>query len=400
MTENALIEKISEDTYRIGWPDGKELVLIGTAHVSADSVKLVEETIRREKPDTIAVELDSHRLEMLRDRKKYEDTDIIQIIKKKKVLFFIAQLLMSAFQKKIARKLGVKPGAEFRQAIVLADELKSVLVLADRDINLTLKRLLRRLTFMDKARIMSALIFPDDTEKEISEEKIAEMKKADTLAVLIGEMGQAMPKVKQTLLDERDLYLAGKIQEGLGQKTVAVVGAAHVPGIMAALNQPVAAGKLKELEEIPPLSKLSRFLPWLFPLALLFFFIFGLASGNAAVTGRAALYWVLITGLLSALGCVLGLGHPLTLPAAFISAPITTLHPMIGVGMVTGLVQLFLVRPIVKDVENMGDDISSFKGWWKNRLTRALLVSLFSSLGAVIGNFIAFPIVLKLILPG
>lgn len=389
---------LSQDVHKLSFPDGKELVIIGTAHVSAESAKLVEETIRDVQPDTIAVELDQQRFEVIQNRKRYENTDIIEILKSKKALFFAAQLIMSAYQRKIAKKLGVTPGAEFKKAIELSQELKARLVLADRDVGFTLKRLIRLMTFRDKFKAFAALLFATEEDKNIDEEKITEIKNPDTLTALIGEMGDTMPRVKQVMLDERDLYLAGKIQENLGQKTVAVVGAAHVQGIIKTLEREISAEELAAVEYIPPASRLSKILPWILPVAILGFFIYGFMSGNSEMAGQAAIYWVLINGILTALGCIVALGHPLTIPAGFFAAPITSLNPMIGAGMVTGLVQILLVRPKVLDIEKAVEDASTFKGWWKNRLTRVLLVTVFASIGSAIGTFVAFPMVVKILL--
>jgi pheromone shutdown-related protein TraB len=394
----AEVENLSLDINKLSFPDGRELYIIGTAHVSANSARLVEETIRDVQPDTIAVELDKPRFEVIQNRKRYENTDIVQILKKKKALFFTAQLIMSAYQKKIAKKLGVTPGAEFKKAIDLSEELNAKLVLADRDVGFTLKRLIRLMTFWDKAKAFAALLFAKEEDTNIDEEKIIEIKNPDTLTALIGEMGETMPKVKQVMLDERDLYLAGKIQDNLGQRTVAVVGAAHVQGIIKCLEREISAEELKAVEYIPPASKVSKILPWILPVAIVLFFIYGFASGNSKVAGEAAIYWILINGILTAIGCIVALGHPLTIPAGFIAAPITSLNPMIGAGMVTGLVQMLLVRPKIKDIEKVVDDASSFKGWWKNRLTRVLLVTVFASIGSAIGTFVAFPMVIKILL--
>lgn len=394
----AEVEKVSQDVHKLSFPDGKELIIIGTAHVSANSVKVVEDTIRDFQPDTIAVELDKQRFEVIQNRKRYENTDIIQILKNKKALFFTAQLIMSAYQKKIAKKLGVTPGAEFKKAIELSEELNAKLVLADRDVGFTLKRLIRLMTFWDKIKAFGALLLAKEEDKSIDEEKITEIKNPDTLTALIGEMGDTMPKVKQVMLDERDLYLAGKIQDSLGQKTAAVVGAAHVQGIIKSLERKIAGEELTAVEHIPPASKVSKILPWILPAAILLFFIYGFLSGNSKLAGEAAIYWILINGILTAVGCILALGHPLTVPAGFLAAPITSLNPMIGAGMVTGLVQMLLVRPKVKDIEKVVDDASTFKGWWRNRLTRVLLVTVFGSLGSAIGTFVAFPLVIKILL--
>lgn len=395
--KKAEVEKVSQDIHKLSFADGRELHIIGTAHVSAASAKLVEETIRAVQPDTVAIELDAQRLEIIQNRKRYEETDIIQILKEKRALFFTAQLIMSAYQKKIARKLGVTPGAEFKKAIDLSGELQANLVLADRDIGFTLKRLMRLMTFRDKVKAFSALLFAEEEGKNIDEAKITELKNSDTLTALIGEMAESMPKVKQVMLDERDLYLAGKIQENLGRKTVAVVGAAHVQGIIKSLERKIHGEELKKIEYIPPQSKFSKIMPWVLPAIILFFFIYGFIVGNSQVTGQALIYWMILIGILTTIGCILALGHPLTIPAGIIAAPITALHPMISVGMVTGLVQLFLVRPRVKDFEKVVDDAATFKGWWKNRLTRVLLVTVLPSIGAAVGNLIAFPRLIKIL---
>ena len=394
VTEN--VEKISDDIHKLTFDDEKTLYLIGTAHVSADSVKIVEETINEIKPDTIAVELDSQRLEVIKNRKKYEETDIIQIFKNGKTLFFIAQLLMSSYQKRIAKKLGVKPGDEFKKAVDLAEETDCDLILADRNIGITLKRLVRKISFWNKIKIFFSLMFTSKSDEDIDEDLISEMKKSDMLLELLDEMGEKMPVIKEVMLDERDLYLAGKIQQNLGNVTVAVVGAAHVPGIIRNFKREISYEELEEIEEIPKPSLISKILPWLFPVIVVILFIYGFIYGDSKVAGQAAIYWILINGILSALGCALALGHPLTILAGFIAAPITSLNPMIGAGMVTGLVQIFLVRPKVRDIENSGEDITHIKGWWKNLLTRSLLVSLFSSIGSAIGTFVALPVIMKL----
>ena len=389
------IKKLSNDVHQITFDEDKELYLIGTAHVSAESVDIVEKTINELKPDTIAVELDTQRLEVMKNKKKYEDTDIVQIVKKKKVLFFIAQLVLSSYQKRIAKKLGIKPGAEFKKAIDLAEETNAKLVLADRNITITLKRIAGKLTFWDKIKLFSSLFFFGKEEKNIDEEKIKEIKESDNLTVLIEEMGKVMPAIKTVLLDERNIYLAAKIKENLGKKNVAVVGAAHVPGILECLKDQSFQYNLEELNIIQPKTKLSKIIPWIFPVIILGLFILGFFYGNYEQIEQAAIYWILINGVLTAVGCILALAHPLTVIAGFIAAPITSLNPMIGAGMVVGLVQLFLVRPKVKDFEGAGDDITNIKRLWKNKLTRALLVFVFASLGSCIGTFAAFPFIIR-----
>ena len=375
----------------------KELFLIGTAHISAHSVELVESIITEVSPDTIAVELDARRLEVLQHQKRHQDTDIVEILKSKKVLFFAAQLMLTAYQKKMAKKTGIMPGSEFKKAIEMATERDATIITADRDIAITLKRTFNEMTLKEKAGLAASMLFGSEDE-EIDEQKIEELKNADTLTQLIGEMGEALPSVKRVILDERDTYLATNIIRNLGEKTVAVVGAAHVPGIIKHFEKDpdeLKLDKLNKMEYLPPKSRTKKIIPWIIPLIILALFGYGFFLGDMEATGTAALYWILINGVLSALGALLALGHPLTIITAFVAAPITSLNPTIGAGMVAGLMQLWLVKPTVADMEKVGDDASSLKGWYKNRLTRMLLVALLSSLGSAVGTFVALPFLMK-----
>ncbi len=391
------IETPKTNLNKITFDDGKVLYLIGTAHVSGDSVKFVEECINEFEPDTVAVELDKNRMDVLKNRKKYEETDIIDIFKKKKVLFFTVQLIMSGYQKKIAEKTGSAPGSEFKKAIELAEEKDLKLVNADRDISVTLKRTINSMTFKEKVKFFTGMLFGDD--KDVDEKAIEELKKGDMLMQIIGEMQDEFPSLKRTILDERDRYLAANIAQNLGGKTVAVVGAAHVPGILRRLQEEKPEeDSLDDINFVPKGSKVTKIIPWIIPLLIIGMFIYGFFNGNAPDTLEAAIWWVVINGTLSALGCALALGHPLTILAGFVAAPITSLNPTIGAGIVTGFVQLYLVRPRVIDLETVSQDTMHLKGWWKNKLSRTLLVSLFSSIGSAIGTFAALPFLMKLLM--
>ena len=396
MSAVSSIETPKTNLNKITFDDGKVLYLIGTAHVSGDSVKFVEECINEFEPDTVAVELDKNRMDVLKNRKKYEETDIFDIFKKKKVLFFTVQLIMSGYQKKIAEKTGSAPGSEFKKAIELAEEKDLKLVNADRDISVTLKRTINAMTFKEKVKFFTGMLFGDD--KDVDEKAIEELKKGDMLMQIIGEMQDEFPSLKRTILDERDRYLAANIAQNLGEKTVAVVGAAHVPGILRRLQEEKPEEDvLDDINFVPKGSKITKLIPWIIPLFIIGMFIYGFFNGNTPDTLEAAIWWVVINGTLSALGCALALGHPLTILAGFIAAPITSLNPTIGAGIVTGLVQLYLVRPRVIDLETVSQDTMHLKGWWKNKLSRTLLVSLFSSIGSAIGTFAALPFLMKLL---
>ena len=396
MSAVSSIETPKTNLNKITFDDGKVLYLIGTAHVSGDSVKFVEECINEFEPDTVAVELDKNRMDVLKNRKKYEEIDIFDIFKKKKVLFFTVQLIMSGYQKKIAEKTGSAPGSEFKKAIELAEEKDLKLVNADRDISVTLKRTINAMTFKEKVKFFTGMLFGDD--KDVDEKAIEELKKGDMLMQIIGEMQDEFPSLKRTILDERDRYLAANIAQNLGEKTVAVVGAAHVPGILRRLQEEKPEEDiLDDINFVPKGSSVTKMIPWILPVLIIGMFIYGFFNGNAPDTLEAAIWWVVINGTLSALGCALALGHPLTILAGFVAAPITSLNPTIGAGIVTGLVQLYLVRPRVIDLETVSQDTMHIKGWWKNKLSRTLLVSLFSSIGSAIGTFAALPFLMKLL---
>ncbi|MBO4699489.1 TraB/GumN family protein [bacterium] len=391
------IENPKTNLNKVTFDDGKVLYLIGTAHVSGDSVKFVEECINEFEPDTVAVELDKNRMDVLKNRRKYEETDIFDIFRKKKVLFFTVQLIMSGYQKKIAEKTGSAPGSEFKKAIELAEEKNLKLVNADRDISVTLKRTINAMTFKEKVKFFTGMLFGDD--KEVDEKAIEELKKGDMLMQIIGEMQDEFPSLKRTILDERDRCLAANIAQNLGEKTVAVVGAAHVPGILRRLQEEKPEeDNLDDINFVPKGSKITKIIPWIIPLIIIGIFIYGFFKGNAPDTLEAAMWWVVINGTLSALGCALALGHPLTILAGFVAAPITSLNPTIGAGIVTGFVQLYLVRPRVIDMETVSQDTMHLKGWWRNKLSRTLLVSLFSSIGSAVGTFAALPFIMKLLM--
>jgi pheromone shutdown-related protein TraB len=224
----------------------------------------------------------------------------------------------------------------------------------------------------------------------LDEAELARLRQTDTLSAMLEEMATLLPSVKTILVDERDLYMAHFIRLAPGPKIVAVVGAAHLPGILRRLNEDISPETILEISSIPPKSSFSKVIPWLLPALVVVLFVIGLFIGDWNRLADAAVGWVLATGLLCALGTLLALGHPLTVLTAFLAAPITTLHPTIGAGMVTGLVQAFIAAPTVRDIERIGDDLGNWRGWWRNRMTRVLLVFFFSNLGASAGMLLAF----------
>lgn len=370
--------------------DGREIILVGTAHISQDSVDTVIRTIDDILPDTVCVELDHQRYQSLINKKGWESLNLKELIKKKQIPFLLTNLALSSYQKRMGLHTGVKPGAELAAAAQTAEERGMEVELVDRNIRTTLLRVWRKTGFWNKMKVMASLFGSLFEKQELDEGELAKLRESDTLSSMLDEMGKMLPSVKQILVDERDTYMAYHIRNAPGEKILAVVGAAHLPGITRLLQgEEISADTIADISVIPPKTTLSKIIPWLIPGIVVALFIGGFFFGDRDQLADAATAWVLANGLFSALGALLALGHPLTIISAFIAAPITSLNPTIGAGFVTGLVQTFVAAPTVGDMEHVGDDLTTIKGWWRNRLARVLLVFLFSSLGSSIGTFVA-----------
>lgn len=379
----------SSDIKRLSLDD-RDIILVGTAHISQDSVDTVRDVINEEQPDTVCVELDRQRFQALQDQNRWESLNIIQVIKKGQMPFLMANLALASFQKRMGLQTGVKPGAELAAAAETAQSHGMAVELVDRDIRTTLLRAWRKTGLWKKMHVLATLLASMFENQKIDEEELARLRQTDTLSAMLEEMGEMLPSVKTILVDERDQYMAHHIRQAPGQKVVAIVGAAHLPGIERQLQQVTPQSVIDELATIPPKPTISKILPWVIPAIVAILFIVGFFFGDTNRIADAAMAWVLANGLLSAAGAIIAFGHPLTIISAFIAAPITSLNPTIGAGMVTGLVQALLVPPTVRDLNQVGDDLATLRGWWGNRVTRILLVFFFSSLGSTIGTFLAF----------
>jgi pheromone shutdown-related protein TraB len=370
--------------------NGKEILLLGTAHISQNSVDAVRELIPKEKPDVVCIELDAQRFKSLKQKTRWESLNIIQVIKKGQLPYLMANLALSSFQKRMGLQTGVQPGAEMAAAAESAEAENICVELIDRDIRTTLLRAWRKTGLWKKLTLFASLLASIFEKQEINEEELRKLRETDALSAMLKEMGDMLPSVKRILVDERDLYMADKIRNAPGEKILAVLGAAHIPGITRILTEGFPDRDMEELSSIPPKSLTSKAIPWVFPFLVVALFVFGFLGGNWDKAQEAALAWILANGLLSSIGTLVAFGHPLTIASAFVAAPITSLNPMIGAGFVTALVQSFVVAPTVKDMERISDDMTTVKGWWRNRMTRVMLVFFFSSLGSTIGTFVSF----------
>ena len=372
--------------------EDKEIILVGTAHVSRESADLVASVIEEEKPDTVAVELCQSRYQAMTDKNRWQETDLIKVIKEKKAFLLLSNLMLASFQKKIGKKLGIKPGEEMLRAIQAAKDMGADIHLADRDIRTTLSRTWRLMGLWTKVKLLMQLITSMGDMDDIKKEDIEKLKEQDVLETLLSELGKSLPSLQRVLIDERDQYLAYKIRTAPGKRIVAVVGAGHVPGIKRFWHEPV---DMAALEIIPPKGKWTGFLKWGIPSLVLVLIILGFYLAGANAGASMIKWWVLANAVLAGLGAALALAHPLTVAAAFIASPITSLNPMIAAGWVAGLVQVFISKPKVKDFERLPDDIVSIRGFWKNKITRILLVVVLTNLGSSLGAFVAIPLMAK-----
>lgn len=374
--------------------NGKTIILIGTAHVSKESADLVRRVIQEEKPDTVSVELCPSRYQAIRQKEKWRDMDIVKVIKENKAFLLLMNLLLGSFQKRIAEKFDIKPGEEMIAAIEEGDAIQAGIHLADREIHVTLSRIWRIMGFWDKVKFLFQFILSIGDVDEIGEEEIEKMKTQDVLQTLLADVEKSHPVLKEILITERDQYLAEKIRSAPGEKIVAVVGAGHVPGIQKFWDQDI---DIESLEVLPPKGKFSGFFKWAFPISILALFVFGFFYGGEAKGASMVGWWIVATGLLAGVGALAAFAHPFTIISSICVAPLTTLHPMLAAGWIAGLVEALSRKPRVMDFENLPEDILSVKGFWRNKVTRILLVVVFTNIGASIGTFVALSLIVKVI---
>lgn len=365
--------------------EGRTFYIVGTAHISQRSVEEVRDVIERVRPDTVCVELCRTRHDTLMDATRWRRLDIFQIIRQKKVLFLLANLALSAYQRRLGDELGVRPGAELMAAVEKAREIGADLVLADRDIQATLKRTWRNLSFGSKLKVLGALFEVFFTREELTEEALEKLKDRDHITEVMKAFAQEVPQVKGPLIDERDLYLASSIFEAPGRTVVAVVGAGHVEGIVAHFGEPVDRAALSV---IPPPARWTGALKWIIPALILAAFYVGYTKHEGERFDEMLYAWILPNAVAAGFFGLLAGARVLSVLTAIVASPITSLNPTIGAGMVVGLLEAWLRRPTVEDCERVPDDMTSLRGLYRNRFTRVLLVAAMVTLGSALGAWI------------
>lgn len=384
MSEEANITRLSVD--------GKEIILIGTAHVSKQSAEQVKEVIERERPHSVCVELDEQRYQSIIEGDKWKDMDIFKVVKEKKAAVLLVNLALSSFQKRMASQLGINAGQEMIQGIQSAEDVGANLVLADRNIQITFSRIWHNVGLWGKAQLITQIIFSIFSNEKITEEELEKMKSQDMLDSVLSDFTEHFPKLKTPLIDERDQYLSEKIKQAPGEKVVAVLGAAHVPGITKLIHE---EHDLDAITTLPSKSKWPKIIGWIIPLLIISMIAYTFYN-NPSAGLQQTLSWILWHGSLSALGTAIAFGHPLTILTAFVAAPITALDPITAAGWFTGFVQALVRKPNVRDFESLPTDVQSLKGFWNNKVTRILLVVVLANIGSSLGTFIGAADVIRL----
>jgi len=371
--------------------DGVRYTLLGTAHISSSSVAAVREAIASGGFDTIAVELDPQRLQSLTDPGALAKVDLVQVIRSGKTALFAANLGLAAYQRRLAEQLGIEPGAELKAAALDARARGLPLHLIDRDVGVTFKRTSQRLGWWGRAKLMGGLVAALLGDEDVGDDELEKLKQGDLLEASFGEFAADNPVLYGSVIAERDRYMAARLRESAtsasgAREVLAVVGAGHLQGLSRHLREDTGAPAAirAELDSVKEKSSI----PW-FSIALAVFvlggFAWGFWRGGLDVGADLLLYWVLLTGSLGALGCALSGGHPLSILAAFVSSPVTPLHPALASGMVSALVEARVRKPTYADFMALRDDVQSVRGWYRNRVARVLLNFFLTSLGTAIG---------------
>lgn len=382
----------------------EKIILVGTAHISMESVEEVKDAIEKYKPDIVAVELCKRRYEAITKKDKWESTPVTKLLKSNNAYLMLAQTFLSSIQRKLGKEYGVEPGSEMIAAMDEAKKHGLKVALVDRDISITLKRAWRKMGIREKFRLtwefFKAIMGYEDEEME--ELDLKKLMDQDVISTLMEEFGEIAPSATTVLIHERDEYIAKKIlDESKKGKVLAVVGAGHLKGIQKHLEKKKLKTNLKKYEEVPKkMIKITKIAAYSIPIlfvGLLLWLIFTRGADAWGEIKDVFIAWFLINGSLSALGAAIARGHPLSIGTAFLAAPLTSLNPAIAAGWVAGYVEAKMRMPVVKDFQNLSK-IENLKEFWNNRVIRLLMVVALANLGSMIGTLIAFPYIASLVL--
>ncbi|UJP05227.1 MAG: TraB/GumN family protein [Nitrosomonas sp.] len=371
------------------------ITLLGTAHVSRASADKVQELIATGRYDAVAVELCPSRHKVIVNPDAMAKMDLFQVIKKGQASMVAASLALGAFQQRMAEQFGIEPGAEMRVAIRDAQAAKLPVLLIDREIGTTMKRIYRNVAWWKRFNLFAGLIASVISKEKFSEEEIERLKEGDVLESSFSQFAENEKDLFQPLINERDEYMAARLikecEENNYQHVLAVVGAGHLNGMARQLEDGLIADpdeRIARLDTIPPSSYWLKWIPWLIVTLILSGFVIGFMHSPGLGTAMV-IDWIVINGGLSAIGAAIALAHPLSILTAFLAAPLTSLNPTIGAGMVVAAVETYLRKPKVSDFNRLRSDATTLNGWWRNQVTRILLIFILSTLGSAIGTYVA-----------
>lgn len=365
-----------------------ELRILGTAHVSSESVELVRNQIEEWGPDLVAVELCPSRMAALTEPESLESEDLLKIIKEGRSAMILLQSALAAQQRRMGISSGEKPGAELLAAVNAAEESDIPVEMIDRDVVITLRRAWKKMGMVEKWRILNAILWEEDDEEVSIDEILGD---SDLLSSMMEEAREVAPRAGEVLIDERDSFLAGRIQQIRGKgKVLAVIGAGHLRGVVQNLGEPAfeTTSRLAELSEEPPKSVWPIALMAAVPVFLLGAVGWMAYNGEMGELKQTAQTWLALNALLAGLGVLIARGHPLSVLVGAIASPITSLNPTLAAGWFAGYTQLKVASPTGKDAQDFLklDETSLF---WKNRVGRVLLVTALGNVGSMVGAWLA-----------
>lgn len=365
------------------------LRLVGTAHVSSASVTLVREQIDEYGPDLVAVELCESRLKSLKRPDDLANSDLLNIINEGRSSMILLQSALAAQQRRMGIETGEKPGAELLAAIEAADAAEIPHELIDRDVVITLRRAWRKMGLREKWRVLNALLWDEDDDEVVDFDEMLE--DTDLLSAMMEEAKAVAPRAGEVLIDERDAYLAGRIQQIRGKgRILAVVGAGHLSGIVDNLQKPPqeTTSNLANLREEPPKPRWPKVIMWAIPLFLASVVGWLVYNGETAALKETLWYWLAANAALAGIGVALARGHPLSILVGAAASPITSLNPTLAAGWFAGYTQLKVAAPTGKDAAEFLalQDLGVF---WNNRVGRVLLVTAFGNIGSALGAWLA-----------
>lgn len=391
-------EFFSDTQMKITLDNGDAITLVGTAHVSADSVEEVSRVIEDVQPDRVCLELDQGRMDAKTKNSGYSNMNLRKVFREGKAFLVLANTALASFQKKMGTQVGgVTPGEEILTAGKIAREKGIPVSLCDREINITFKRAWRLSGLWSKAKMISALLSSAFDSEEVSAQELEELKHTDKIQEMMNELAKELPGAKKALIDERDRYLATSILNAPGHNKVAVIGAGHMRGIAATMEKVESGALSSDLSDIstaPSPSKAGSVLQWIIPALILAFVVYSCITYGFDQGLKYFATWACCNAACTMLFAILSNAHPLNWFVAAVSAPVAVMNPLIGVGIFTAIAESELRKPTVGDFEHITDDISSFKGWFKNRVLHCFLIFFTTSIGSMLGTFVLFPALL------